>query len=98
MNKSSDKGLRSVIVLLAGLAVLIFGYDLYEVVTGQVDLNQHLPFLLPAVFGIFILIAWKIGRMTARDPETAAKVRAEFRENSGLNPRNTSRADEGRFE
>lgn len=98
MAKQTDTGLRNIIVLLTVVALAILGYDIYEVAAGKVDLNQHLPFFLPVLLGIFILIAWKIGRLTSGDPEVAAKARAEFWPESCLNPKNTSRADEDHIE
>jgi len=98
MNKTTDKGLRNIVILLSVLALAILGYDIYEVSTGQADLNKHIPFFLPAILGVFILITLKIGKLTSDDPATAAKARAEMWPDSGLNPKNTDRASEGHLE
>ncbi len=98
MSKHADKGLRNIIILLAVVALAILGYDLYEVIAGQVDLNRHIPFFLPVLLGVFILIARKIGQLTSDDPAVAAKARADIWPESCLNPGNTDRANEDRIE
>ena len=45
-----------VLGLLAGLFLVL---DFYEVITGTVDLNRHVPFLYPVVLTIFAgLVVW----------------------------------------
>lgn len=50
--------LRGVLCLLIVLAVVTLAYDLWEVVTVQVEVKKHLPFLFPVFLGAFAGMVW----------------------------------------
>jgi len=91
MSKNTDKGLRNIVILLAAFGLTVLGIDIYEVVAGKVDLNQHIPFFVPAVFGIFILITLKIGEYAKDDPLTFEQAKEKARRDSFLYPDNLPR-------
>ena len=51
-------GFFKIICLLALVFVLTTGYDIWEVATGNVDINKHLPFLMSVYLGIMIGIVY----------------------------------------
>jgi len=98
--KNADKGFLAIISLLAVLALVILGYDIYTVAAGQVDLNQHLPFFLPIMLCVFIGIAIKIEMVCRESPSAAERARGEARRDSCLHPDNLphDRAKDGSIE
>lgn len=40
--------------VLVALVLAFLGNDIWEVATSTVDVSKHLPFLMPAFFGIFL--------------------------------------------
>jgi hypothetical protein len=48
------------ICLLVTIGVLVLGYDIWQVATDNVDLNKHMPFLVPCVFAIMTGIVLRI--------------------------------------
>lgn len=72
-----------------GMCCAFLLMDGYEVVSGPVNLNQHIPFLFPAVFGAFILIIRKIEKGTTRpSPERYSWVQDRATLPSQPPPRN----------
>lgn len=64
----------AVVTLLAVVGAAFAAFDIYQIVTGTVDLNRHLPGLVPAAIAAFIAIV----RGTHRaDSHSASSDRAE---------------------
>lgn len=51
-------GFFNIMCLLVVLFVVATGYDLWEVISGNVDINKHLPFLMSVYLGIMIGIVY----------------------------------------
>lgn len=82
-----DRQLYIVLGTLSLLSLVILGIDIYEVSTGTVDFNRHIPFFVPVVQWVFIgMLIW-MQRLTSAHKSHYA-------------PKNipVERADEGRAE
>jgi len=81
--------LSRLIVLEAFMAAVFLTYDVWEVASGNADLNQHLPFLFPAAFVGFLLITWRIRRHLLTVPSgTRQAIRQDAERRSYLHPDN----------
>lgn len=64
--------LRTIVVLLTVAVIGLLAFDIYQIVTNTVDLNRHLPFLLPIAFAVIMVICIVIDRHSSsrRDDES----------------------------
>ncbi|MBI4138912.1 hypothetical protein HY479_02060 [Candidatus Uhrbacteria bacterium] len=85
--------LRRLIPLLIVIVSLV---DSYEILTGTVDLNKHIPFLYPVVLTVIYRMLVLTERITRRmRPMERTRVLLRTRRDSFTNPRNlpASRAE-----
>ncbi len=69
MTEQNDaRRLTALLYCMAVLGLVILGHDIWDVVAGDTDLNQYIPFFLPAVLLVFILITLRIKRALDAEP------------------------------
>ncbi|NUM25814.1 MAG: hypothetical protein HUU49_04335 [Candidatus Buchananbacteria bacterium] len=87
------------VVILGLLFVMFLAYDLYVIFIQGVNPNEHIPGMLTIPLGLFTYALWRGGNWWVRaTPEERRAVCGVVHEESCLNPKHTSRADEGRIE
>jgi len=72
----SKRSFRIVMTTLISLGTLLLMFDLYEIIAGKVDLNQHLPLLFPGLLFAFAYACchYRI-QVFGDDPDTTGKRR-----------------------
>ncbi|MEK7584656.1 MAG: hypothetical protein AAB490_05400 [Patescibacteria group bacterium] len=89
MRTGEDRpSLRNVIIFLVILVTAIASYDTWEVVTGNVDINKHLPFFFPGVLMLFVGLIWYLKRHEeSLTPEQRDEFHRRIEEDSFTNPK-----------
>ncbi|MFA5185276.1 MAG: hypothetical protein WC551_02225 [Patescibacteria group bacterium] len=67
--KRDEVGFAIIYALLGALVVAYLAVDIWQVSTGSVDLNRHLPFFMPVVLSVFIFITMAIRKHGRQEPE-----------------------------
>ena len=84
--KENTRDLKVFIVLLSVSALLVLCLDIWQIVTGRVDPNKHLPFLMPIALFALAGIVWRIKRhFETSDPDDQQEILNKAHEDSFLN-------------
>ncbi len=70
--KRDEVGFAIIYALLEVLFVAYLVVDIWQVSTGNVDLNRHLPFFMPVVLSALIFITMAIQKHGRQEPENKA--------------------------
>lgn len=65
---NEDRCLQLALSILSAVGGFVLCHDVIQVAIGKVDLNQHIPFLVPAVLSAFVGMGWYV--LTRQPGET----------------------------
>ncbi|MBI5370315.1 hypothetical protein HZA85_03960 [Candidatus Uhrbacteria bacterium] len=81
----SDRTLIGALVLVTVFAVSLLGYDIWQLATGTVDLNKHIPLMVPLALGSIVACGVVVIR---HDRPARAAVFAHVRKDSAFHSEN----------